>query len=178
MKGKYLMNIENYKEVFSKDSIGRYDIAPIFWNHKLFNSLIIDLYEPFRNELIDKVVCIDAIGFIIGSALAFKNENGLVLVRKEGKIPLKKEQKIVRSFTDYTNKEKTLEMNKLSISKNDNVLIVDDWIETGSQVKAVISMLEELNARICGITCIGADMNDKTKNLFQDFNLHAIGVNA
>jgi adenine phosphoribosyltransferase len=174
----YFMKIDKYKDKFSKDSIGRYDIAPVFLNYELFNSLIDDLSIPFLEKKINKIVCIDAIGFILGSAIAIKMKKGLVLIRKEGKIPLVQNNLLKRSFNDYSKSEKVLEINRHSLMPNENVLLVDDWIETGSQMKAVISMLEELKVNIIGITCIGIDKNEKTEELFNKYDVKALGINA
>ena len=54
---------------------------------------------------------------------------------------------------------------------------MDDWVETGSQVKSIIEMVEELNAKVVGIASIGSDRNEKTKILFEKYNLKSIGTN-
>jgi adenine phosphoribosyltransferase len=172
------MEFNYYKKLFSKNSIGRYDITPIFSDITVFESLINDLILPFKNKNIDKIIGIDAIGFVLGSAVSLKMKKGLILVRKENKIPLSEINILKRSFTDYTNKEKILEINKNLIDKNDNILIIDDWVETGEQVKAVISMVEELEATIIGISCIGFDRKEKTEDLYSKYNLRAIGINV
>ena len=115
----------------------------MFSNYQLFDDLIDDLSISFKQIDIDKIVCIDAIGFILGSALSMKMKKGLVLVRKEGKIPLHNDELIKRTFTDYSRGYKTLEINKNLIKEGEKILLVDDWIETGSQIKAAIQMVEE-----------------------------------
>ncbi len=172
------MLFSEYKKAFSKETVGRYDITPIFSDIQLFNSLINDLIAPFENEIIDKIVCLDALGFILGSVISIKMNKGLILARKEGKLPLKSNELVKKTFIDYSYNQKSFEMNKNMIKKNENMLLVDDWIETGEQVKAVISILEEANANIAGITVIGADRNEKTEVLFRSYNLHSIGING
>jgi adenine phosphoribosyltransferase len=172
------MQFNDYKQYFSTKSIGRYDVTPIFSNIKVFKTLINDLIIPFTNENIDKIVCIDAIGFIIGSAISISMNKGLILVRKEGKLPIEDHNLIKRIFIDYSGKQKTIEMNKWILKPNENVLLIDDWIETGSQMHAVISMMHELKTNIIGISVIGSDRNEQTESLFTQYNLHSIGINV
>ena len=150
----------------------------MFSNYQLFDDLIDDLSISFKQIDIDKIVCIDAIGFILGSALSMKMKKGLVLVRKEGKIPLHNDELIKRTFTDYSRGYKTLEINKNLIKEGEKILLVDDWIETGSQIKAAIQMVEEVKCKIVGISCIGIDRNENTEELFIKYNLKAIGINV
>jgi len=172
------MRFEDYKRAFSQEAIGRYDIAPVYADIHLFTHLVEDLAAPFVQQKIDKVVAIDSLGFVLGTAVALRLKKGIILARKEGGIPISNSLKIQRSFVDYTGAEKKLELNRRLILENENLLIVDDWVEAGSQVRAVISMIEELGARVAGISCIGSDRNEKTEDLFTQYNLKSIGVNV
>ena len=172
------MNFNYYREYFSRDSIGRYDMAPLYADPTVFSKLIEDIISPFNIDDINKVVAIDATGFILGASVSTTLRKGLVLVRKGGKIPLGSERIARRDFIDYTGKTKSLEIDRDMINKNENVLIVDDWVETGSQAKAAISMIEELGGNILGISSIGSDRNEKTEELFEKYNLNSIGVDV
>jgi len=90
------------------------DITPVLEDKKLFRFLIDELARPWENKQIDKVVGIDARGFIIAAALAFKLKTGLSIVRKEGKLPYKTIKK--RYTLEYASN--TLEMHKDAIKKN------------------------------------------------------------
>lgn len=171
------MDFSFYFNYFSKDSIGRYDLAPIYSEPEVFSLLIEDILFLHKNTIYNKIIAIDSVGFILGTAIAIKTNKGLILARKEGKIPLKKETLVSRSFVDYTGNKKSLEINKCLINQDDSILIVDDWVETGSQVKSIIEMVEELNAKVVGIASIGSDRNEKTKILFEKYNLKSIGTN-
>jgi adenine phosphoribosyltransferase len=128
-----MMKFEYYDKFINKRTIGRYDVTPLFKDPKVFANLISDLIKLFKKDSFDVIVGIDALGFIIGGAMAHKLKKGLVLVRKGGKLPAIGGTIIRTSFRDYTKTKKTLEMNLGSIKKNERVLIVDEWIETGSQ---------------------------------------------
>ena len=67
-------------------------------------------------------------------------------------------------------------MGKGSIKKGDKVLIVDEWLETGSQVKAAIKLIEKQGGKIIGITVLAAEKNSKNKILFDKYNCKAIRV--
>lgn len=172
------MEFEYYKNYFTKDSIGRYDMAPLYSDPFIFNKLIVDLITPFKNSKIDKIITLDATGFIIGSAVSIKLNKGLILIRKGGKIPIGLERKLVSNFIDYTGKTKSLEIDKSMIKTNENYLIIDDWVETGTQVKVTIEMIEKLGGNIIGISSIGSDRNEKTEILFTKYSLKSIGVNV
>ncbi|SOE23815.1 adenine phosphoribosyltransferase [Spirosomataceae bacterium TFI 002] len=172
------MDFSYYKKYFSNGNIGRYDIAPIYADSALFKTMVVDIISPFKNIAVDKIVAIDASGFILGTAISQHLKKGLILVRKGGKIPLDYKRKLTTEFTDYTGNLKSLELAIEMIQKGENYLIIDDWIETGSQVKAAINMIEELGGNVVGISTIGADRNELTEELFDKYNLKSIGINV
>lgn len=172
------MTIAKYKKAFSKESVGRYDVTAIFAQPELYDELIDDLIRPFAGLDFDKVVCLDAVGFILGGSIGTKLKKGIVPARKAGKLPLAANVLSSRSFVDYSRSAKGLEINRQLINPGDRVLLVDDWVETGAQMRAVIDILEELEAEISGIACIGADDNVHTAELFRRYNLQPIGVDV
>jgi len=174
------MNFDYYKK-FITDHPFRSDVTNLFENPKVFNNLINDLIKPFKKEKIDKIVALDALGFVLGGAIAYKLSVPLVLARKGGKLPHNKKDLAKVLFWDYTkrlgeNQKKSIEIKKSSIRKGDKVLIVDEWIETGTQLKAVIKIVEKLGGQIIGISTMCADKNKKTKILFNEFNCRALKI--
>ena len=131
-------------------------------------------YLKVHLSKIDKIVALDALGFVLGSAMANKLETGLVLARKGGKLPRKQKNLLKQFFTDYTKTKKLFEISKNAIKKGDKILIVDEWIETGAQVKAVIKLVEKAQGKIIGISVLSAEKNTKTKILFDKYNLKTI----
>lgn len=168
------MKYEYYDIHINKKTKLRYDVTPIFQNPKVFSNLISDLIKPFRDEEFNVIVGIDALGFIIGGAMAHKLRMGFVPVRKGGKLPGIKGTVIRTSFVDYTKKKKTFEMNKGAIKKGDKVLIVDEWIETGSQIKSAIKLIEKQGGKVIGVTALCAEKNAKTRILFEKYNCKSI----
>ena len=160
----------------NKNTKGRNDVTPIFENPKVFANLILDLVRPFKNTRFNKIAGLDALGFIIGGVIAYKLKVGFVPIRKGGKLPEVNGTIVKTSFIDYTKKEKILEMNKNSIKKGDKILIVDDWVETGSQLKAAIKLIEKQEGVIIGISTLFAEQKPSTRILFEKYNCKAVNL--
>jgi len=131
-----------------KLGIGFKDITPLLEDKKLFPEIIDEIAIPYLNQKIDKIVGIDARGFLLASALAYKLKTGIVIVRKKGKLPSKT---ISREYAlEYGSN--TIEMHKDSILPGENILLVDDVLATGGTMKAAVDLVNELNGKIIGIS--------------------------
>jgi adenine phosphoribosyltransferase len=170
------IDFDYYNKFINKKTKVKDDITPIFENNGVFNKLINDLIAPFQKTNFDKVVALEALGFIIGSTLAIRARKSFVPLRKKGKLPGIRGTILRTSFIDYSKNKKTLEMNEGSIKNDDKVLIVDDWIDTGAQIKAAIKLIERQKGKVIGITALCAKKNPGTKILFEKYNCRAIGV--
>ena len=171
------MKWEDYKKyIISTGTIVRCDVTPLFENPKMFHSLVRDLTKGFNKKDFDKVIALDALGFVLGSAIAYKFKKPLVLVRKTGKLPYKKNKLVRREFIDYTKKKKGFEMKKDSIKRGDKILIVDEWIDTGTQIENAIKLVEKLGGKIIGIASISVKENDLIKKLSEKYPIKAIRV--
>ncbi|MBU0596136.1 adenine phosphoribosyltransferase, partial [Candidatus Bipolaricaulota bacterium] len=115
------------------------------------------------------VVAIDALGFILGTAIADALGIGLVPARKAGKLPVPTERV---EFVDYTGQRKSLEMRRDALKLGMSVLVVDEWVETGAQVTAAIALTERLGARVAGIATICMDRNRVTDALRRNYAVH------
>ena len=120
------------------------DITTLVQDPEAFRYTCDLLYDRYKDMKIDKVVSIDARGFIFGAVLAYKLDVGLVLVRKKGKLPPETIQE------EYTLEYGTnvVEISKHGIQKGDQVLIVDDLIATGGTVSAAAKLVEALGGDI------------------------------
>ena len=123
------------------------DITPVLEDKKLFQFLIDSLSEFCKGKRIDKIVGIDARGFLMASALAYKIKTGLVIVRKKGKLPHKTIGK--KYALEYA--VETLEMHKDAIVPGEKVLLVDDLLATGGTMTATIDIVKKLGGKITGI---------------------------
>ena len=81
----------------------------------------------------------DALGFIVGTAVALRLGVGFVPLRKGGKLPVRKE---TAEFRDYSGAEKALELRAEPWPRGTRVLLVDEWIETGAQARAAVELIE------------------------------------
>jgi adenine phosphoribosyltransferase len=158
-------------KVDTKTSGNRADVTPLFADREAFSQLAYDLAEPFLGAGIDAVVAIDALGFILGTAIAERIGVGVVPARKGGKLPV---QTLQEAFVDYSGQPKALEMREDVLTEGMNVLIVDEWVETGAQVTAAIALVERLEARVGGIATICMDRNASTSGLRQQYTVHTV----
>ncbi len=159
-----------YFSRLNRDTVGRYDVTPLFADPSVFSNLISDLLRQFSGTPFEKVVGIDALGFVLAGAIALRAKKPLALIRKGGKLPLRPKELLRASFTDYSRSRKTFEMSKSAISRGDRVLIVDEWIETGAQVMAAIRLVERAGGTVVGIAAISCDRNRNTAKLLAKYN--------
>ena len=135
-------------------------MTPLFADPLAFSSAVNDLLALAWQAPFDVVAGIDALGFILGAALAIRARRGFVPVRKGGKLPVATD---AVPFIDYSGLGKILEMRRDAISPGAHVLVVDEWIETGAQVAAAIHLIEGAGGVIAGIAIIHMDDNERTR---------------
>ncbi len=161
-----------YLDLIDTTTMGqRYDVTPLFGNYQAFSSLLDDMFALCRDIEYDTVAAIDALGFILGTAIAIRSEKPLVPLRKGGKLPVEVHQ---ASFTDYSGKEKTLEIRSDALDPSNQVLLVDEWIETAAQVKASIGLIERQGARVAGVLTICVDNSPTVQALRERYQILAI----
>ena len=107
---------------FPKDGIIFKDISTLLLDKGAFKKAIDLLAKNFKKAKIDKVVAVEARGFIFGSAIAYKIGAGFVPVRKKGKLPYR--TKSITYQLEYGTD--TLEMHEDAIKPKERVLVVDD----------------------------------------------------
>lgn len=150
---------------------GRKDLTLLFSDHDAFQKVVSQMAEPFISSGITKVIGLDALGFVFVAPIAQKLNIGFALLRKEGKVPVEKES---ISFTDYSNTTKSFEIASNAINTGDQVLLVDEWSETGSQMKAAIELVEKLGAKVIGITCFNIDQKVRDNSEFAKYQLYSV----
>ena len=133
---------------FPKPGIVFKDITPILADATLFRQAISLLCETTGGTKIDKVVGIDARGFIFASAVADRLGVGFVPVRKKGKLPWKTRQ--TAYALEYG--EAIVELHEDAVKPGESVLLVDDLLATGGTAAAAVKLLDELGANLIGIS--------------------------
>ena len=126
------------------------DITPLLADENAFSSVIDLIVVHYGRGNIDKVVGIEARGFILASPVAYHFGAGFVPVRKEGKLPWNSERE------EYALEYGTavLEVHKDAIDPGERVLIVDDVLATGGTALAAANLVERLGGKVMGIACL------------------------
>ena len=155
----------------SKLHYKRSDVTPIFAEPAAFAALVDDLLAPWRGETIERVVGTDALGFVVGTAIALKLGVGFVPVRKGGKLPVKNERV---TFLDYSGGEKVFELRANPWPAGTRVLLTDEWIETGGTAKAAVELIERAGGVVAGIAAIAFRKNDRTAPLWAKYRCHGV----
>jgi adenine phosphoribosyltransferase len=150
------VEIEAIKELirdvpdFPQPGIVFKDITPVLADPLAFSTIIDLIVVHFGRGNVDKVVGIEARGFIVASPVAYHFGAGFVPVRKEGKLP---SATIAEEYAlEYGTA--TLEIHQDAVRDGERVLIVDDVLATGGTAKATASLVEQIGGKVCGIACL------------------------
>ncbi|MEP6936642.1 MAG: adenine phosphoribosyltransferase [Chthoniobacterales bacterium] len=129
---------------FPKPGIVFKDITPILSDGDLFRASIDVFLERCRGKEIDKVVGIDARGFLFGSAVAYELSVGFVPIRKKGKLPFKTES---ASYSlEYG--EAVMEMHVDSIEAGERIVLIDDLLATGGTSAAAAALIAKAGGKL------------------------------
>ena len=132
---------------FPKPGIVFKDITPLLADPQSFNMTIQLLAEQYMGRHIEQVVSVEARGFILGAALAYKLNAGLVLVRKPGKLPAATQR--IAYALEYG--EDALEVHQDALAPGAQVLLVDDVLATGGTMRATVDLMQTLQCHIVEI---------------------------
>src|SRR5881397_159222 len=129
---------------FPKKGIVFKDITPILNNPALFRASIDLFLEHCRGKKIDKIVGIDARGFLFGSAVAYELGVGFVPIRKAGKLPYKTE--VAKYSLEYGDAE--MEMHVDAMMAGEQVVLVDDLLATGGTSAAAAALIRKVGGEL------------------------------
>ena len=122
------------------------DVTTLFADPRGFRMCIDQLLGPYAGQRIDKVVGLEARGFILGGAVAHQLSTGFVPIRKKGKLP---GPTVSQAYTlEYG--EAVVEVHEDALQPGEKVLLVDDLLATGGTAGAGIKLIERLGARVVG----------------------------
>lgn len=126
------------------------DITTLLQDARGFRKTVDEMVQPLAGTRIDKVVGIEARGFILGGAIAHQLSVGFVPVRKRGKLPWKTlaQEYQLEYGTD------SMEIHIDAIQPNENILIVDDLIATGGTAAAAIKLIRAHQGNVVGCSFI------------------------
>jgi adenine phosphoribosyltransferase len=129
---------------FPKKGIIFKDITTLLADARSFQRMVDLLSHRYVGKKIDKVVGVEARGFVIGAALAYKLGAGIVLVRKPGKLP----SDTFKKSYDLEYGTDTLEIHTDAIKKGERILIADDLLATGGTMGAVVDMVDSMGGEL------------------------------
>ena len=135
---------------FPKEGIVFKDITPLLADKKAFSYTIDAIAHHFDRDEVDKVLGIEARGFMVAAPLAYRFTAGLIPVRKRGKLPwqVESEEYELEYGTDL------LEMHRDAIDPGERILIVDDVLATGGTARATARLTERCGGKVAGIATI------------------------
>ena len=135
---------------FPKPGVTFKDITPLLGDPAAFSTVVDAIVVSFGRGTIDKVVGIEARGFIIAAPVAYHFGAGFVPLRKPGKLPY--ETRSERYELEYG--EETLEVHTDAFAPGDRVLVVDDVLATGGTAAAAVALIEGTGATVAGLAFV------------------------
>jgi len=146
------------------------DLTTLMQDPEAYRNACDVFYDRYINLNIDKVVGIDARGFVFGAVLAYQLNVGFIPVRKKGKLPYKT---VSEEYTLEYGKN-TVEMHEDSISQGEKVIIIDDLIATGGTIEAAVKLVKKLGGDIleCGFIVELPELKGRDK--IKDQNIFTI----
>jgi adenine phosphoribosyltransferase len=153
-----------------KKGVGFKDITPLLQDAAYFQKAIDGLAKIFKNKKIDKVVGIDARGFLLVSAVAYKLNAGVAIVRKKGKLPY---HCIMQEY-DLEYGANCIEMHTDAILPGERVAIIDDVLATGGTAEACAKLVEQLKGKIVGIAFLMDLTFLKGKNRLKNHKVYSL----
>jgi adenine phosphoribosyltransferase len=132
---------------FPRAGVGFKDITPLLGDAAAFASVVDRIAEPFAGQRVDKVVGIEARGFVVAAPVAVRLGAGFVPVRKVGKLPWDTHK--VEYELEYGTDE--LEVHADAVLPGQRAVVVDDVIATGGTALAACRLVELLGAEVVGL---------------------------
>jgi adenine phosphoribosyltransferase len=140
---EYLRDIPD----FPRPGVGFKDITPLLGQADAFKFAIDSIGDHFDGRKIDKVLGVEARGFIVAAPIAYRFGAGFVPVRKAGKLPweIEAQEYELEYGTDV------LEVHRDAVQPGEAVLIVDDVLATGGTAAATVRLVERLGGTVVGL---------------------------
>jgi adenine phosphoribosyltransferase len=143
---KYIRDIPD----FPQKGVMFRDITTLTKEPKAFKYVIDAIVNRYKNKQIDKVVSVEARGYIFGGVIAYLLNCGFVPVRKPGKLPA---EILSKEYTlEYGSN--TIEIHRDAIEEGEQILVFDDLLATGGTVLATCQLIEQLGGTVVGCAFI------------------------
>ncbi|MWD26933.1 adenine phosphoribosyltransferase [Aquicoccus sp. SCR17] len=135
---------------FPHEGIMFRDVTTLFADPRGFRMAVDQMLHPYAGTRIDKVVGLEARGFILGGAIAHQLGTGFVPIRKKGKLP----GAVISEEYTLEYGEAVVEIHDDAITAGERILLVDDLLATGGTAAAGIKLIERLGGEIAGCAFI------------------------
>ena len=144
--GDYIRTIPNFPHA----GIMFRDVTTLFADPRGLRLAIDQMLHPYAGINLDKIIGLEARGFILGGAIAHQLGKGFIPIRKQGKLP---GETISQAYTlEYG--EAVMEIHEDAIEPGEKVLVVDDLLATGGTAQAGLKLLEKLGAEVIGCSFV------------------------
>ncbi len=143
------MNLKNIIEEypnFPKKGILFRDISPILRNPAALSHVVDEFAKLFHTNDVDVLAGIESRGFPLACALSLKYNKGMMMIRKQGKLP----GATVKKAYDIEYGKAVMEIQKSSIKSGQRVLICDDLLATGGTARAAADLVEKVGGKVSG----------------------------
>ena len=155
---------------FPKKGILFRDISPILRDPDVLFYVIDHFYEHYKDTKIDLIAGIESRGFIFAPALGLKFHKGIIMIRKQGRLP---GNTLTKKY-DIEYGSATMEIQQDAVGGGQNVLIVDDLIATGGTAKASAELIEKLGGTIAGFAFVIELASLKGRHKIMDYEIHSL----
>jgi len=135
------------------------DPTSIYINGAAFHDLVDDLIADLSGLEADVVAGLDAMGFVLGSALATRMGVGFLPIRKAGKLCVETD---AVGFSNYSGRTQQMEMRKPAFAPGTRVVLADQWVETGGTMAGAIELVERQGGAVVGLAAIAIEENATT----------------
>jgi adenine phosphoribosyltransferase len=168
--------VENLKELirevpdFPRPGILFYDITTLLKDPVGLRRAVDALADPYVGRKIDRVVGIEARGFIFAPSVAYRLNAGFVPVRKPKKLPAQ----VARAAYKLEYGQDALEIHRDAVNRGEEVLIIDDLLATGGTAAAVAGLVESLGGHVAGVGFLIELGFLKGREKLSGYDLHSV----
>jgi adenine phosphoribosyltransferase len=155
---------------FPKPGILFYDITTLLKDPVGLHRAVDALANHYVGRKIDRVVGIEARGFIFAPTVAYRLNAGFVPVRKPKKLPAQ----VARAAYNLEYGQDALEIHRDAINRGEQVLIIDDLLATGGTAAAVAGLVESLGGRVAGVGFLIELAFLKGREKLSRYDLHSV----
>ena len=146
---------------------GHADFAAVWRDPVLVRGLGPALASPFADAAVTAVVGVEARGFVLGALVAEALGVGLVLARKPGSVH-PGATSATGADLDWRGRTVELRVSRAAVRRGERLLVVDDWVETGSHVRTLAGLVQSLGAVVAGVAVI---VDDTAASVREEFGV-------